>query len=59
MEATRYDYAWLQVEGAIFQSKRRYPIGFSKRGWYYKDEFIGYNADEAIRRLRVIKGYDK
>ena len=59
MKATKYDYRWLELEGAIFQSQHRYPFGFSKCGWYYKNQFIGYNADEAITKLRVIKGYDK
>ena len=41
MKATIYDYAKLNVEGVVFRNK-------PKRGWYYKNEFIGYNALEAI-----------
>ena len=51
MKTTIYDRAWLRVEGCSFKPR-------PKRGWYYKNMFMGYNAHEAIDNMRKIKGYD-
>ena len=50
MKATIYDYAKLQAEDCHFETS-------PKRGWYWGDEFIGYNAREAIEKINTIKGY--
>ena len=48
MKATVYDYAKLSAEGVVFRTK-------PKRGWYYKGQFIGYNACEAIEAINAIR----
>ena len=48
MRATIPDYAKLNVEGVVFRTR-------PKRGWYYKNKFIGYNTHEAIVAVNAIK----
>jgi len=51
MKATVNDYSKLKVEGCSFHLKCE-GVQYPHPGWYFKGEFIGFNAHEAIDWLQ-------